>query len=177
MLSDEDKAAITARVEELAAFDTGDRVTVEPSNVTGYFAEEYEGVLLTVEEPLWRGTDISRYTEEGRHSDYIQEERIIDLPDNGRVYLDNITYRFNDERVPLLGERTLIAWQQYRESNDRVYLKTDSEHSKKWLQPADESCDVCGCNTRQHWFHDDGFNQAGSEECAACGHMFECHTP
>lgn len=178
-LSDEEKSRITTRVEELARFERGDHVTVEPMDTDiAYAGRELEGVHLVVDRASWHGNDLSRNPEDMRQRspEYFQPERVIELDDGSEVYLHNIEYYFVEPGYSM-SEDALMPWSEYRESHDRVQVWTDEQYTSVYLEPAEEPCAVCDCNLVRSSFYDNGIIQAGSEKCPACGDVKAEHTP
>lgn len=180
--TEEDKEAITERFRELARFEQGDRVTVEPADHDiAYAGQEYEGAPLTVDDVWWNSNTLSAVREGGRHapehSDY-SEAHYVELQGDydhyvhDRVLLLTPKYSFTEEYARPMSESALIPWEEYREEYDRIILlgESPSDHEKHWLAPFENGeCEVCGCNMAKHWHYDNGVQSAGGHECAACG--------
>lgn len=188
--TEEDKAAITERFEQLAEFEPGQTVTMEPhESRVSYFGQQYEGVPLVVDGVFWNSNNLAPVREGGRrdpeHSRYSDEHYVelsgeYDYYQGDVVLLTGVDYSFykrDGQHVPSLGETGLIAWEEYRDDHDRVHLLSESDNEDHWLEPAEEPCDVCGCNRMKHWTYDDGYNHAGGHECPACGDVKERSGP
>lgn len=196
--TDEDKQRITDRMRELARFEEGDRVTVEPSDTDiAYAGRELEGVPLTVSDVFWNSSNLGwvladdhpkprRYeaSRRDRYGDEGYERRAVELQGeyehtvNYTVFIESIDYSFRDvngEHVHHMGERALIPWAEYREDHDRVHLKPSRDGKYAYVEPMGAGaspCPVCGCEMRNVSGHDQQVVHVGSEDCAACGYNF-----
>lgn len=200
-LTDDDRKRITEKVNELAKFEEGDHVTVEPSDHdVPYGGRELEGVLLTVDEAVWR--DLDTYHPRMEDKDHIDMDRVIELdathfvqtdPDDGyesdRWYIRDIEYTFKHldghgakdytGRPMPMGERSLIPWcefiDEYYPDESPIHLKPHRDGRYEYIFPHkdDHECPICGSTMRKASGHDNSVVHVGAEVCAACGHCFQ----
>lgn len=177
-LTDEQKARITEVAEEVAEFEAGDNVTVEPTDHgVSYCGKELEGVHLVVSGVTWRGNDVENHADdyEVRWPDQYEEERRVECEDGEDLYLSSFEYQFEQPALSM-SSRAVISWDEYKSEHDRVKLFTDENHTSVFLEPCDP-CEVCGCNRERVSHYDNGVVQAGSVKCPACGTVKEQHAP
>lgn len=185
--TEEDKERIVEKIEEVANYEEGDRVTVEPQDhEIPYAGREYEGMPLTVKGVTFRGDDL----EHPNNVNYTRtpddhEDRFVELSgeyeyyEGDEVYVASFEYDLADPNgntvLDGFNDTVLIPWDEYREEHDRIFLP-GSKNTTVWLEEG-KDCGICGSNLLRHSYYDNGVVTAGKESCPACGDVKAEHSP
>jgi len=195
-LTDDDMDRIKQRARSLSPFDTGDRVTVEPTDHgVPYVGDELEGQPLTINGVTVRDglhyynpekhearTHLSAEQRERRLVEVdglLEQEHVGSHPhiDYSHVYLSQIQHTFETNNW-VMSVSSLISWDEFRtEYNHPIVLDADNDSHKSkrtLLQDADGTCEVCGCTKiLVSGTDDDVLGWYGTTSCPACGTVFE----
>jgi len=196
-LTDDDMDRIKQRARSLSPFDTGDRVTVEPTDHgVPYVGDELEAQSLTI-----NGVRVSNglhYYKPERHNaqhshlsaeeleqrlvkvdGLLEQEHVGGHPhvDYSHVYLSGIQHTFETNKLHM-SVSSLISWDEFRTEYDHpIVLDADDDThqtTRVLLKDADGACDVCGCTKIVvSGTDDDALGWYGTTSCAACGTVFK----
>lgn len=181
---------IEAVVDDLATFEAGDLVTVEPvDHDIAYAGEDMEGVPMTIDEPIVQfNSDVAfvRQTDPTVHpgNHEIDEASLIDTDDFDEEYIadiiewlrvTNIRYCFEGSPKMEMSESALISWEQYQDEyqqNGEVNFLTDNRDEHHSVhRDEDTECPVCTAQWVEtvQWDRPSG---AGRQSCAVCGYTY-----
>lgn len=154
-------AQLLERVREIAVFDEGQLVTVEPQgDDVPYAGKEFEGVPLRVDEAIYTDEDVVP-AEEARNTDDFDRDRVSD----GR-YITSVRYRFESEYTTFpLPESCLILWDEY---DGRVHLRPHGDRYS-YIEDGDE-CPICKRTTVLVEGRRASRDHSQTRSCAVCGY-------
>lgn len=156
-------AQIAQRVQEIAKFEAGDLVTVNPENSDiPYAGKEFEGVPLQVNEPFHTEDDLLRIDQVD--NDDLKKSRVV-----GAEYVENVRYTFHSDYTTIpLTESRLISWEKY---NGPVHLRP---HGDRYCYVEDgDKCPICRRTAILVEGKKDSHDHSQTRTCAVCGYEKE----
>jgi hypothetical protein len=149
---------VNATVRDLAAFEVGDRVTVEPQGEDiPYLGKAFEGVPLVVDRVVVTNDDVTPVDA----VDDPDEDRIVD-----DFYVETIRYEFDTEFTTTpLSEDLLIPWDDH---DGRIHLRPHGDRYRYITEGSE--CPVCGRTAVEVDGKRLTVDHTQTRSCAVCGY-------